>query len=148
MNNAYNAMTGVMFLAGVGIPVMAALSSALGERLGPAPAAVSLFAVALTCALAAMLASRMPDWGTIAGSPFYLFTGGVFVAFYVLSITMLAPRIGVATAILFVLLGQLVMAATIDHFGWLGAVKVPMSGVRLCGLALVALGVLLARKPV
>ena len=37
-----------------------------------------------------------------------------------MAITFAAPRIGLANAVFFVLLGQLLMAAAIDHFALLG----------------------------
>jgi uncharacterized membrane protein YdcZ (DUF606 family) len=43
-----------MFLAGTGIPVMAALNGALGSRIGAPAAAAILFSVGLVCALLAV----------------------------------------------------------------------------------------------
>ena len=49
---------GIMLLAGVGIPVLAALNAALGQRMGsPAAAAAILFCVALSIAALATLAT-------------------------------------------------------------------------------------------
>ena len=50
-------------------------------------------------------------------------------------------------AIFFVLLGQIVAAAVIDHFGWLGAIQTAMTPKRAIGIAVMALGLYLARKP-
>ena len=61
----------VMTLAGIGIPVLAALNARLGSRIGsPAAAATILFAVALCGAAATMIATR----GTpaLAAAPFAL----------------------------------------------------------------------------
>jgi transporter family-2 protein len=49
------------------------------------------------------------------------------VAFYVLTITWIAPTFGIGNAVFFVLLGQLVSAALIDHFGLFGAQVTPVS---------------------
>jgi len=137
----------VMLATGIGIPVMAALNAGLGARIGSTPAAACiLFAVALIIALAATLMSGLPrNWSGAA--PVY-YAGGAFVAFYVLSITWIAPRFGVANAVFFVLLGQLISAAAIDHFGLFGAPRVPLDWLRGVGLALIAIGVILARAPV
>ena len=53
--------------------------------------------------------------------PKHLFLAGLLVAFYVLSITWVAPRFGLGNAIMCVLLGQLISAAVIDQFGLMGA---------------------------
>lgn len=141
------AMSAVMLAAGIGIPVMAALNAALGARIGAPAASASLFAVALTIAFAATMAT-----GGVAvrpgGAPSpHLFLGGLFVAFYVLSITFIAPKLGVATAVMLVLLGQLISAAAIDHYGFFGALKTPIDWRRAAGLMLMAAGVFLARRP-
>jgi transporter family-2 protein len=49
--------------------------------------------------------------------------------------------------VFFVLLGQLAAAATIDHFGLWGAVQSTVTPKRVLGIAMMGLGVYLARKP-
>lgn len=146
MNSQINWMSGVMLLAGFGIPVMAALNGALGLRIGASGAAAVLFAVGFSCACAAAFVSGGVDISTLSGSSPLLFAGGLLVAFYVLSITMLGPRMGIGTAVLFVLMGQLVSAGIIDHFGLLGAPRTPMSSARWLGFGLMAIGVWLAKR--
>lgn len=141
----------IMFLAGVGIPILAALNAALGQRIAsPVLAACILFLVALliTTLLALLIAGRQvaPAVQSLGSVPVHLFGGGVFVAFYVLSVTFLAPRIGVGNAIFFVLLGQLCGASVIDHFGLFGARIAPFDLRRAAGIALMLAGVWLARR--
>ncbi|MCR9277298.1 MAG: DMT family transporter [Pseudomonadaceae bacterium] len=139
-------MAAIMLLAGIGIPIMAALNGSLGGRLeSPIVAAVILFAVALVAGCATLLASGALSESTFTNlpSPMY-FAGGLFVAFYVLSITWVAPRFGVGNAVFFVLLGQLVSTAVIDHLGLFGAPVYEVSGQRIAGITLMAIGVFLA----
>ena len=56
--------------------------------------------------------------------------------------------IGLGNAIFFVLLGQIVAAAIIDHFGLLGAIQSAITPKRALGLVVMAVGLYLARKPV
>lgn len=141
----YSASASVMLMAGIAVPMLAALNAALGVRLGsPVAAAFVLFVVAL--------ASSGIVWAVLGGSiqgvataPRYLLLGGALIAFYVLSITWIAPRFGVGNAVFFVLLGQLVSAAVIDHFGLFGAKVLPMSPVRALGIAVMAAGVFLTQ---
>lgn len=137
----------VMLAAGIGIPILAALNSTLGVRLGStAAAATCLFSVALVCALIALAVSG-PQMITGAWTaPKHLFLAGVLVAFYVLSITWAAPKFGVGNAVFFVLLGQLISAAAIDHFGLMGAKISPLTLPRAAGITLMALGVLLTQR--
>ena len=138
----------VMLAAGIGIPILAALNAQLGNRIGsPAAAATVLFIVAL-CATTAtlLLTTGAASLAQVPAQPKHLLLAGVLVAFYVLSITWTAPRFGVGNAIFCVLLGQLLAASVIDHFGLLGAVARPISLMRASGIGLMALGVLLTQR--
>ena len=142
----------VMLAAGIGIPVLAALNAQLGARLGaPAAAAVILFVVALAGALAAALATIGADALGRAlvrapAQPKGLFLAGLLVAFYVLSVTFIAPRFGVGNAIFFVLLGQMLSAAAIDQFGLFGATIKSLTPMRGAGIGLMALGILMIQR--
>ena len=137
----------LMLLAGIGIPVLAALNARLGTLAGsPAAAATVLFVVAFSAALATCLVTGPGALARLPGQPPHLFLAGLLVAFYVLSITYVAPTFGVGNAVFFVLLGQLISSAAIDHWGLLGARPSPVDARRALGLALMAAGVLLARR--
>ena len=132
----------IMFLAGMGIPLLAALNAALGRTIGsPSAAALVLFCVALLVGVIATLITGPGALAKVATAPRHLFLGGLFVAFYVLSVTYIAPEFGVGNAVFFVLIGQLVSAAAIDQFGLFGAQINPISLTRAAGIALMALGV-------
>ena len=136
----------LMFATGVGIPIMAALNGKLGAQIGsPWAAAFVLFVIGGVISAIAMFAAGVPQQGWFVASPFY-YAGGVLVAFYVLSITYSAPRIGVANAVFFVLVGQIIAAAAIDQFGLFGAMKSPLNGTRLFGIALMLVGTYFARR--
>jgi len=106
-----------------------------------------LFVVAFAGAAATLMLTGGPGpLRALPGQPAHLFAAGLFVAFYVLSITWVAPRFGVGNAVFFVLLGQLVSAAIIDHFGLFGAMVKPFGLTRGAGIGLMALGVLLTQR--
>lgn len=136
----------LMLATGIGIPVMAALSATLGARYGsPAFAATVLFLVALSISLVFLFAVEgglkpVPT----ASLPLHFYLGGVFVAFYVLSVTWVAPRFGIGNAVAFVLLGQIISMAAIDQFGLLGAQTHAITLQRTIGLILMSVGVFLA----
>ena len=138
--------SGLMLATGIGIPVMATLSATLGARYGSSAFAASvLFLVALLISLAFLFAVEgglKPM--TAVRPPFYFYLGGTFVAFYVLSITWVAPQFGVGNAVAFVILGQLISMAVIDHFGLLGAAMHAITPQRLLGLVLMTIGVFFA----
>ena len=132
----------IMLAAGIGIPTLAALNAALGRVIGsPAAAAAILFAVALIIAVLATILTGPQALARAAEAPKHLFLGGVLVAFYVLTITYIAPSFGVGNAVFFVLIGQLVSAAAIDHYGLFGAQVSPLNLIRASGIALMGIGV-------
>lgn len=146
-HNTFLIGAAIMFLTGIGIPVMAAINGGLGRELGSATAATAvLFAAGLLFALAALMTTGAPDWSRFGDATPFRFFGAFFVVSYVLAVTWFAPRIGVGNAIFFVLLGQLVAAAAIDHFGWLGSTRFPITPQRAIGLVVMALGVYLAKR--
>ena len=148
MTNETLRYAATMLAAGVGVPMLAALNAQLGVRLGsPAAAATMLFSVALVASLLVLaVTAGLAPLASIPGQPPHLFLGGLLVAFYVLSVTWIAPRFGVGNAIFCVLLGQMVSASVIDHFGLMGAQPRPVDMVRLCGLALMAGGLALTQR--
>lgn len=137
----------MMLLTGIGIPIMAAMNANLGQHVGgPAAATVILFAVGLSMALIALVFTGIPRLAQLGSAqPLYYF-GAFFMVFYALAITWAAPRIGVGNAVFFVLLGQLVASAIIDHFGLFGALKATITPQRILGIMLMVAGIYLARK--
>jgi transporter family-2 protein len=147
-HSAFLPIATLMFLSGIGIPIMATLNAGLGQQLGsPVAATFVLFAVGVVLAAIVVVLSgntfALARVGT--GNP-WLYTGAALMVFYGLSITWAAPRIGVGNAVFFVLLGQLVAAAIIDHFGLWGALKAEITLRRMIGIAVMAFGVYLAKK--
>ncbi len=137
----------IMLITGIGIPVLAAMNAALGRHIGsPAAAATVLFVVAFVCSLIVTGVTGPQSLSRFATAPKHLFLAGMLVAFYILSITFIAPHFGVGNAVFFVLLGQLISAAAIDHLGMFGAQVSPLGVARASGIALMAAGVWLTQQ--
>ncbi len=84
MNGAGNlSYAGIMLIAGMSVPVMAAMSGGIGVRVGnPSFATASVFGIAFLVTAAAAVAWGLPRLGQVASVPPYLYLGGVCVAFY------------------------------------------------------------------
>lgn len=127
-------------LAGIAIGLQAPLSSAINQRLGILESVFivhlgGLIAVGLPLLL--MGGGRLGEWQTV---PPYTLTAGLLGVVAVGSTVLMVPRIGVAAAIVLIITGQLLIAATIDHFGFFGVVSKPVNPHRIAGLGLVLLG--------
>ena len=146
---SFTAIALMMIVVGMGIPVTAALNAGLGTHIqSPVAASTILFGVGFFMTAAVLAFVGLPERGVFTGLSPYYYLAALGVVFYVLAVTWSAPRIGVGNAIFFVLLGQLVAAALIDHFGLFGAAKSPLTLQRGIGLVVMAIGVYLAKKPV
>ena len=142
-------ISALMFFAGVGVPIMAAMNASLGMRIASPIAAV--FILCLTATIISgllLLISKPPTLGFMLDAPKQLYTSGLLFLFYILSVTIIAPKLGLANAILLVLFGQIVSAVAIDHFGLFQVKQVQLTAQRVMGLGMMIVGVLLARKDI
>jgi bacterial/archaeal transporter family-2 protein len=138
------------FVAGALIPVQAAANAALSKSIhGNVPfSALTLFAVAgaVSAVVVLLAGGRVPPAAALSAAPWWSYLGGFIVAFYVFTITFLAPRLGVGTAISLIVAGQIVAALAIDHFGLLRSPVFPLTPIRTIGAGLMAIGVFLALR--
>lgn len=134
--------------AGLAGSVQAAVMGKLGDRVGIVEALAFSTVVSLFASLTVLLAVRQSPDGIAAAArePVWLWTGGLLSAFIVLAVTVGPPRIGVAATVGLIIAGNLVMAALIDRFGWLGFERVPLDWPRLLGIALLAAGAVLSLR--
>jgi transporter family-2 protein len=131
------------------IPVQAATNAAMSRVVGSvAITSLALFAVGFVVVAAWAIVMRvpLPSLETLRRVPAYGYVGGFIVASYVISITFLAPRLGVGNAIRLVVTGQIVAAVIIDHIGAFGAVVERLTAGRAIGVVLMIVGVILARR--
>ena len=144
---SYSISALIMLTAGLGIPVLASLNATLGQFIGSPVAAVVilLFVAFFTIFFILVFTSNFPV-GRIAEAPRHLFLAGLLVVFYMLSVTAIAPQFGVGNAIFFVLLGQLISAALVDHFALFGSTGSPLTLTRTLGLGLMGLGVWMTQQ--
>ena len=119
-----------------------------GDRIGALEAfAFASFLTALIATVVLLVMRRsLAGVGDAADAPPWMLLGGFFGAFVVLTITVTAPRIGVAAVVALLIAGQLAMGALIDRFGWFGVDKVPLGWQRLLGIGLLALGTTLVLR--
>ena len=133
---------------GAGVAVMAVFNARLGSLLGgPFWAAAVQFTVALSVVMAVAFATRQPSpvIAGIGGAPWWIWTGGMFSAAFIVVSTFLTPRLGVAVTLATIIVGQLSAALVVDHFGLFGGPVVRVSLSRVAGVALLLAGITLMR---
>jgi len=138
----------LLVLAGAGLTLQAAVNTRLREAVGsPALSALISFAVGavpLALAVAFGLLGRGRLTG-LAGTPWWIWIGGLFGAFYVTLAVVGVPRVGTAVVIACAVGGQLAAALVLDSSGWLGVPRAPLNIWRVAGVLLVFAGVLLVQ---
>ncbi len=131
----------VGLIGGVAIGLQSPMSSLLGNRLGMMESAFIIHfsgAVAASIPLLIWGSGNLSKWRDV---PWYTLGAGAFGLIVVSALSFIIPKVGVAPAIILLVLGQLVVGSILDHFGLLGAAVRPFTSQRLLGLLVVMVGV-------
>ena len=108
---------------------------------------VSYFVGALVMLVVALTSSPPRLSGVIDRTSFswLSWTGGVFGAIFIATAIFTVPRLGAASVLALVVVGQMIGSLTFDQFALLGIPQHPVSAIRLMGAVLLILGVVLIR---
>lgn len=136
------------FCIGLAMSVQAAVNSQLAHSIGGNAVMAALLSFACgTVVLLAMALSKSGVAGlgaalaALPSQPAWKFAGGFLGAAFVFGSVFLAPRIGLLSLVVLVIAGQLISSMAIDHFGLINMARREVSGVRIAGALVVALGV-------
>jgi len=132
-------------LVGGCIALQAPINSQLGKAVGTFQAAFVSFTIGtiLLLAIAALAKGGLGQVGETRHVTWYYLTGGVLGAAYVSTVLVTVRSLGAGGVVAATIAGQLTMSVAVDHFGWLGVERQPVSAARLAGIALLAAGVFL-----
>ena len=130
-------------------PVQTAANSLLARYIGgPIAATIVSFATGLVMLLAinAFVFRQWPALADFAAPPWPLWLiGGAIGAVFLSSNVFLAPRLGAAATLCFVIAGQLTAALVIDRMGLFGFATREATPGRLVGVVMVLVGTVLVR---
>jgi transporter family-2 protein len=132
--------------AGAMLPIQFGINAQLATWVGGSVRAAFVSFVVGTAALLLAVLATTRGWPDRAGdAPWWVWTGGLLGAFYVVGSIVTAPKLGAATLVALILAGQAIASLLVDHFGWVGFEEHPISVVRVLGILLLAGGVALVR---
>jgi bacterial/archaeal transporter family-2 protein len=127
------------------LPVQAAANSAIGKH---APtlfhaALINFLVGAVVLAVVALATPARPgfSWSGLPNAPWWGWIAGLIGAGYVAMTVKVAPALGTVAMLAAAIGGQMAGSLTLDHFGWMGLERRPVSLERLGGMVLVAGGV-------
>ena len=135
-------------VAGAVLPVQAIINARLGQVAGNSVVGTLVSFVVGVVALGAVVLAQGHAGRELAAlrqAPPGYFVGGLLGATYLAIVVMLTPRLGAGLTVGLVVVGQLVLAIVLDHFGALGLPTHLISLPRLLGVALLLVGVWLIK---
>lgn len=120
-------------------PIYSRMAQLLGSPLQAAALAFGVGTVAL-CFLILGTGTPLPRRAEIATVPLWIWAGGLIGVYVVVLSIFAVPRLGVASYMVCVILGQLGASYLYDRFGLLGLAPRHFSAANMVGLSLVAVG--------
>jgi bacterial/archaeal transporter family-2 protein len=134
--------------AGVSVALQQVLNANLRMELGSAWWAGFISYLIGTLSMLAIAVGSGGPWlsGTMAARTSWVsWTGGVFGAIFIATAILMVPRLGAATVLALIVVGQMLGSLTFDHLGLLGIPQHPVNPIRLAGAAFLIFGVVLIR---
>ena len=113
----------IAIFAGVLNPFLGGMNATLSKTLNqPVWAVAATFAVAMSATLAVALATgqRIPDAAVIAQAPWWSWLGGLFAAGFVLSLTLVASKLGASVFTGVTVTVAMIVSVVLDHYGVIG----------------------------
>jgi len=148
MNNTFIFIL-LALITGALIPVQASTNAAFSKSIGnPYITGLMVLLVGLVAALLfiTMSKTQIPALAQFKSAPLYSYASGLIVCTYVMMITVIIPKLGVANAIGLIVTGHIICAVIIDHFGLFGATVITIDAQRLTGAVLMIGGIHLVMK--
>lgn len=133
-------------LGGIMAGIQTPINGALGKRIGGIEGALVSFLVGTVCLIVSLQFLGKGNLSGVFSAPKGLLMGGVFGAIYLTCSILSVPRVGVTAAISSIVLGQMLVGMFIDHFGFLGVERNPISLSRLVGILLMMGGLYLVLR--
>ena len=134
----------VALAAGVALATQSAINTQLAKAMsGEAVIATFISFAVGTIVLFFIAWVKTALWGNLSAipsQPWWKLIGGVLGAIVVFTTVLLAPKLGITAMLFFIIVGQLITAATIDHFGLIGMPIREVNITKFIGLIIVAFG--------
>ena len=135
-------------VAGLGIPIQAAINTRLGAMLGGQPLIAAFISFTVGALVLLLVSLLFVDWQAVQtglsqmqGSDWWQWIGGALGAFFVFVSIFLAPKIGVTNMVFLFILGQLMMGMMVDSLGLFGMPVKAVHWTKFLGIGLMLGGV-------
>ena len=134
----------IALAAGVALATQSAINTQLAKAMSGEAVIATFISFAVGTLVLFFIAWVKTDlWGnlsTLPSQPWWKLIGGILGAVVVFTTVLLAPKLGITAMLFFIIVGQLITAATIDHFGLIGMPIREVNITKFIGLIIVAFG--------
>ena len=134
----------IALAAGVALATQSAINTQLAKAMSGEAVIATFISFAVGTIVLFFIAWVKTDlWGnlsTVPSQPWWKLIGGVLGAVVVFTTVLLAPKLGITAMLFFIIVGQLITATTIDHFGFIGMPIREVNITKFIGLIIVAFG--------
>ena len=134
----------VALAAGVALATQSAINTQLAKAMSGEAVIATFISFAVGTIVLFFIAWVKTDlWGNLSmlpSQPWWKLIGGVLGAVVVFTTVLLAPKLGITAMLFFIIVGQLITATTIDHFGLIGMPIREVNITKFIGLIIVAFG--------
>lgn len=135
------ALIATTFVGGL-IAIQAPVNGKLGRAVGAFPAATVSFALGFLALLAIVVVKgEVTRLGEATSVPWWYLVGGVLGAAYITTVLVAIGTIGAGAVVACTVAAQLSISMIVDHFGWLGVERDPVTPTKIVGVVLLAAGV-------
>ncbi|MFD1736474.1 DMT family transporter [Bacillus salitolerans] len=135
----------VALFAGMAVSIQASVNGSLGKKIGVIEGAFVSFLIGTIFLFLLQLFVGKGNLLQMFSVPKWQLTGGLLGAFYIFIMVLVVPKLGVATSIMAVIVGQLLMSSILDHYGLLGK-QIPFDLKRGLGIVLLVSALFLFYK--
>lgn len=134
----------IALAAGVALATQSAINTQLAKAMSGEAVIATFISFAVGTIVLFFIAWVKTDlWGnlsTVPSQPWWKLIGGVLGAIVVFTTVLLAPKLGITAMLFFIIIGQLITATTIDHFGLIGMPIREVNITKFIGLIIVGFG--------
>ncbi len=134
----------IALAAGVALATQSAINTQLAKAMSGEAVIATFISFAVGTIVLFFIAWVKTDlWGNLSAipsQPWWKLIGGILGAIVVFTTVLLAPKLGITAMLFFIIVGQLITAATIDHFGLIGMPIREVNITKFIGLIIVAFG--------
>ena len=134
----------IALAAGVALATQSAINTQLAKAMSGEAVIATFISFAVGTIVLFFIAWVKTDlWGNLSAipsQPWWKLIGGVLGAIVVFTTVLLAPKLGITAMLFFIIIGQLIMATTIDHFGLIGMPIREVNITKFIGLIIVGFG--------